>query len=246
MPLSPRRVLKTFRYAMYFDGVRNYVYIADNPMLRQRLFTVFVYAYMTQWVSVQTGLFYKSGNRPRYYMFMEVDAPSYGYRVRHVLVDASTGVRYDYSTAQPNLQWFSTALVYDGSKAYSYLNGVLMNSASLSIDMTKNNNDIYIGKPLGNPNPVLISIVLYYSTPLSASDIMWNHLYPDNPVRNGLVLWLKADPAYVKDIDGDGIPEWIDLSGYGNHGKIYGAQLVQLVKTPARVLKPVRVSPAAR
>jgi len=59
-------------------------------------------------------------------------------------------------------------------------------------------------------------------------------------------LWLKADPQYVKDIDGDGILEWIDLSGYGNHGKIYGAQLVQLIKTPVRALKPVRVLKPAR
>jgi hypothetical protein len=60
------------------------------------------------------------------------------------------------------------------------------------------------------------------------------------------VLWLQAHPDYIKDIDGDGIPEWIDLSGYGNHGKIYGAQLVQLIKTPARLLPPNRVLASAR
>jgi hypothetical protein len=60
------------------------------------------------------------------------------------------------------------------------------------------------------------------------------------------VLWLKADPSYVKDIDGDGVLEWIDLSGFGNHGKIYGAQLVELVKTAKRVLTPVRIPVPAR
>jgi len=88
--------------------------------------------------------------------------------------------------------------------------------------------------------------ILIYSRALSDSEIRWNYLYSDNPVRNGLVLWLQADPQYVKDIDGDNILEWIDLSGYNNHGKIYGAQLVQLIKTSVRALKPVRVLKPAR
>jgi len=83
--------------------------------------------------------------------------------------------------------------------------------------------------------------ILIYSRALSDSEVQWNYQYPDNPVRNGLVLWLQAHPDYVKDIDGDGRLEWLDLSGFNNHGKIYGAQLVQLVKTPARALTPARV-----
>jgi hypothetical protein len=88
--------------------------------------------------------------------------------------------------------------------------------------------------------------LLIYTRDLSDSDIAWNFKYPENPVRNGLYVWLQAGPQYIKDIDGDGVLEWLDLSGFGNHGKIYGAQLVQLVKTPARVLTPSRVLPVAR
>jgi hypothetical protein len=76
--------------------------------------------------------------------------------------------------------------------------------------------------------------LLIYTRALSDSEIRHNYLYPDNPVRNGLFMWLQADPAYIKDIDGDGIPEWIDLSGYNNHGKIYGATLVKLIRDPVR------------
>ena len=61
-----------------------------------------------------------------------------------------------------------------------------------------------------------------------------------------MVLWLQAHPDYIRDIDGDGVLEWVDLSGYNNHGKIYGAQLVELVKARSRVLKPVRVLGVAR
>jgi hypothetical protein len=91
-----------------------------------------------------------------------------------------------------------------------------------------------------------IAQVLLYSRPFSYSEILWNYQYPDNPVRNGLVLWLQADPNNIKDIDGDGILEWIDLSGFGNHGKIYGAQLVQLIKTPSRLLSSQRVLSVVR
>jgi len=77
--------------------------------------------------------------------------------------------------------------------------------------------------------------VLLYSRPLTDEEILWNYNNPDNPVRRGLVLWLhwdSIDPA-------KGV--WYDKSGYGNHGKIYGATLVKIVKSPRRVLTPARV-----
>jgi len=91
-----------------------------------------------------------------------------------------------------------------------------------------------------------ISQLLIYSRVLSADEILWNFSNPGDPVRNGLVLWLQADPQYVRDVDGDGLLEWLDLSGANNHGKVYGARLVELVKSPARTLAPARVLPPAR
>jgi hypothetical protein len=88
--------------------------------------------------------------------------------------------------------------------------------------------------------------LLIYTRDLSDSDIAWNYNYPDNPIRNGLVLWLQAHPAYIKDIDNDGRLEWIDLSGYGNHGKIYGATLQQIVLNQKRTLSPERIQTPAR
>jgi hypothetical protein len=75
---------------------------------------------------------------------------------------------------------------------------------------------------------------MIYSRILSETEISWNYVNPDNPIRNGLVLWLRAHPDYIKDIDGDGVLEWIDLSGFNNHGKIYGATLVKLIRDPVR------------
>jgi len=88
--------------------------------------------------------------------------------------------------------------------------------------------------------------LLVYTRDLADKDIEWNFKNPDNPIRNGLYVWLQAHPDYVKDIDGDGVLEWVDLSGNNNHGKIYGAQLVELVKAVKRVLTPARVLKAVR
>jgi hypothetical protein len=86
----------------------------------------------------------------------------------------------------------------------------------------------------------LISVVLIYSRDLTDSELLSISRNPWNPPRSGLVLWYIAHPDYVKDIDGDGVLEWIDLSGNNNHGKIYGARLVDLFKQPVRVLARAR------
>jgi hypothetical protein len=85
-----------------------------------------------------------------------------------------------------------------------------------------------------------IAQVLIYSRALSGSEIQYNYQNPNNPITNGLVLWLQADPKYISG------NTWLDLSGYGNNGTIYNAQLIQLEKTPARVLNVNRVLGAVR
>jgi hypothetical protein len=135
------------------------------------------------------------------------------------------------------------------SEARLYVDGELSRSEFIANPVNTNTYPWNIGRdPIGSARvfPGYIAQVLFYSRVLSSDEIRWNYQYPDNPVRNGLVLWLKADPSYVKDIDGDRILEWIDLSGFNNHGKIYGASLVELVKTAKRVLTPVRIQTPAR
>jgi len=85
-------------------------------------------------------------------------------------------------------------------------------------------------------------LLIYKDKALSDSEVEWNYKYPDNPIRDKLFVWLRADPNNIRDIDGDGVLEWIDLSGYNNHGKIYGgAQLVQPVKSAIRILPKARI-----
>jgi len=230
MPLSPRRVLRTFRHAMYFNGVDNYVKVPRSSSLEPSQLTVTVWARMNSLVSTDWGPILVSkydGFYRGYTLYL------WGYTGRPTFRVATPSVFY--TTVSPDAitvnEWYFITGVWDGSKVYIYVNSVLKNSTDAPA--ITHNTDLYIGREVwancGYINGFL-SEVLIYSRALSDSEIRWNYLYSDNPVRNGLVLWLKADPQYVKDIDGDGILEWIDLSGYGNHGKIYGAQLVQLIR----------------
>jgi hypothetical protein len=135
------------------------------------------------------------------------------------------------------------------TEAKLYVDGVLYNAVSIPNPINTNTYPWNLGRDPANTARLFagyIAQALFYNRILGASDISWNVNYPDNPVRDGLVLWLKADPNNIGDIDNDGVLEWLDLSGFSNHGKIYGAQLVQLIDPPARVLTPARVLSPAR
>ena len=241
MPLAPRRVLKQFKYAMYFGGVDD-VIITPPPIPSSTQNFTWVF-----WISLADTI---SDRGIMQFVFQNGQFRTSYHRYGAVVVEAQTPYGYTAGIGGfpfQYLEWthWVVKVDYTNLKDYAYRNGALFGAGS--IDRTRWD---ALGSLLRveiargyfcSPWLGYIAQVLIYSRALSDSEILWNYLYPDNPVRNGLVLWLKADPQYVKDIDGDGVLEWLDLSGFGNHGKIYGAQLVQLVRDHARVLKPARV-----
>jgi hypothetical protein len=239
-------VLKQFRYAMYLDGVDDYVLVRDSPSLRiTQSFTI------STWFATLTSSFLPVNTHP----FLKYSPTSYyglfhGWGVRPLQVAINNGTT-SYATPVVNLPdiaiHFVTGLYdYANAQLRLYIDAELKSSASVPAGFTIPPNTADIKIPFDFGRPQMYGNILVYSKALTDSEILWNYNYPENPVRNGLVLWLQADPQYVKDIDGDGRLEWIDLSGYGNHGKIYGAQLVQLIKTPARTLTSARVLSPAR
>jgi hypothetical protein len=246
MPLSPYRVLKQFGYAMYFDGVDDYVSL-PSVVRQYGAHTIEVWIYPVSWRS-HDGLFGGRG----------LDAPTArggialtryaGNNNLYYDVYSSTN-RYAVRTPVPTAGvWTCITASYNNSVMALYYNAVLRASASvgsITIDWSGTARTA-IGFSGWSYFNGFISAFRIYSRALSDSEVRWNYLYSNNPVRNGLVLWLQADPNNVKDVDGDGIPEWVDLSGYGNHGKIYGATLVQLLKPSTRVLASVRTLPPVR
>jgi hypothetical protein len=214
------------KYALSFDGVDDYVLIADSSSLNpQGPFTIFI------WMKSNTN--YVGTNGP---VFIDKrGGAASGYAIYNwgsgfVISVFLSGNRYynifpiDWNV----LQWHQYVAVWDGTNTILYIDAVLKGSKPATGTMGVNTLPLYIGIYQGVSYPFngLISRILIYSRALNQIEIQWNYNNPDDPVRNGLVLWLFAHPDYVRDIDGDGINEWIDLSGNNNNGKIYGAKLV--------------------
>ena len=246
MPLPPRRVLRQFRYAMYFDGVDDYVLIPNNPVF-SGLNTITIMIFLNWLGSYGQVPVAKHRNVPGYREWM-IYISSYAYKWVWQVFDDTAGAFSEVFGSLPAPRLVHLTVIYNNGYQAMYENAKLIDSKKTDITVRPTAEPINIGRR-GDMRYYFqgyIYYVMLYTRALSSDEITWNYLYPDNPVRNGLVLWLQADPAYVKDIDGDGILEWIDLSGYNNHGKIYGAGLVELVKTPSRLLTPLRTLQVVR
>jgi hypothetical protein len=231
---------------MYFDGVDDYVKVLNNPSLFPPRIT------LEAWINpAKQHMAYekimvvsRTVSTIEYTYFLSYD------NANHMRFQAYTTYLAQAISTSTMPVGKSTHIVgvYDGSNVYIYINGVLEASAPLTGDLEKSTKNLYLGarEDLSQRFQGLIGGARIYGRGLSQTEIQYNMSYPENPIRDGLVLWLYAHPDYVKDIDGDGILEWIDLSGYGNHGKIYGAQPVQFIKDASRVVQAQRVVPVAR
>jgi len=236
MPLSPARAiaLRVFRYALHFDGVDDYVSVPDSPSLRPQFFTI------SLWIS---SLETRTDDRTPLSKFISTAVPYASYLIHQykgllTFGTGDTGDVWDRLDVGVDLftKWDNVVAVYDGSYKVLYLNSSELARKAYTRTIKYEAQPLYLAcwYPGLQQWSGRIAQVLIHNRALSPSERQWNYNCPHNPVRNGLVLWLYAHPDYVKDIDGDGVLEWIDLSGHGNHGKIYGARLVELIKPPAR------------
>jgi hypothetical protein len=240
-PLTPKRVLRTFRYAMYFDGVDDYVMIPHADCFNLTNFTLVAWFRELYQSRMSWSSFLCKNSATMYYnpyrlMFRYTDI----YTFEIAVWDGTTTKNVGTGTTKDQL-WHMVAGTYDLSYLRIYYDGTLRNSSSSNIIPQQNTYPLYTMRWYDQYGRGYIYQILAYSRALSATEISQLYSKPDIPPANGLILWLKADPNYVKDIDNDGIPEWIDLSGYNNHGKIYGATLTKIVKDPISVRQRRRI-----
>jgi hypothetical protein len=245
MPLSPQRVLGVKRYAMYFDGIDDRIIVPLSSSLNFTQPTT-----LEIWLAVDG---FGSGswpgvvrNLPKFDIYINVDAYTRylgTYPVPPLEPNAKDSANNYIWWWRYNYTWntfFHVVLTYDGSVAKMYVNGSLFRSITISTTMQSPTGSMYIG--YGNTYfKGRIYRVSYYNRALSDDEILKMYRDPYSVPTDGLRLWLQAHPDNIKDIDNDGIPEWIDLSGNGNHGKIYGATLVSTCFTPYRTLTPARI-----
>jgi len=264
MPLQAGRVLRQFRYAMYFNGIKGYIDLGTPSVIKnfsQSSFTVITWFY-------SLGMYKPDGSPNGGRIVVDDSHPTTSgiggmWGLAHGdcgLTTTQACIRFYFRGENPLTfdyawiyyrTWNMLSVVRDlYAKQYrGYVNNSLIATRSIAgYTYSPNTYPVTIGGETDTSYEKsstvygLIAQVLLYSRALSDSEIQFNYQYPDNPVRRGLVLWLQANPQYIKDIDGDGILEWIDLSGYNNHGKIYGgAQLVQPVKSAIRILPKARI-----
>jgi hypothetical protein len=257
VPLKPvRDPLKTFRYAVYFDGVDDYVVI---PLTVYGWSAITVQEWLYFYHPKANAAYSKTGmigdpwvDRPAIYFFTD---NRYDYTVLSSYFntrkpDGTAGVYYFSIYAYRNT-WVNIARRFSlTDRLYiGYVNGSKAYTASIPSTEatilewnpdTSTYPDRYKRFVLGANTQLnewmkmMQYQLLIYTRDLADKNIEWNVNYPENPVRNGLYVWLHAHPDYVKDIDNDGVLEWVDLSGNNNHGKIYGATLVKLIRDPVR------------
>ena len=268
MPLPPRRTLRTSQYAVFFDGVDDYAVISPFTVygwseitIQERIYFYhpkantawskfsmmgdygadypstffgtdnrYDYTYANAYWTTRTP----EGTRKDYYYSIIAHVNEWTDVVRRFTADREISFWFDgnraYSAAVPSDE--KTVLEWDPDRAtypHFYRRFVL----GANIDLTE-------------WMKVMYASLLIYNRALSADEIRHNVLSPASPVRRNLVVWLLARPDLVKDVDGDGRPEWIDLASNFYHAKLYGASLVSLVKAPARVLEAVTVRGVAR
>jgi hypothetical protein len=247
MPLSAKRVLRTFRYAVFFDGIDDRVLVPStaNDELDLGVFTLAAFFCPIGYTNIEMdtiiGRYYRHPYRLGVYFHgaAQCSVTFYDNTYSYTVV-ARMG------SAPLNAFTFAAA-TYDGATMKGYVNGAPALSTALNKQLlTGTNNNVYLGYLPGNQFCGYIYCAMIYNRVLSSAEIAQLYSNLDSPPTSGLVLWLKASPNYVKDIDNDGILEWIDLSGYNNHGKIYGAVLTKVVKDPIAVSPSRRVLSVVR
>ena len=242
MTLTTNRVLRTSKYGIYFDGIDDYVLVPStaNDELDLGVFTLVAF-FCPRGYTVATAINNIIGR---------------SYRHPYRIGIYTNGVAQCSVTFYDNTSVYATialmgsvplnvftflAATYDGAIMRGYVNGALATSTTLNKQLlTGTNNNVYLGYLAGNQFHGYIYCAMIYNRVLSDTEIAQLYSNIDSPPTNGLVLWLVAHPDNVKDIDNDGILEWVDLSGYGNHGKMYGAVLTKVIKDP------ISVSPSKR
>jgi len=244
MPLTPTRVLKTFRHGVSMDGVDDYVIIPDSDSLH-------VWGALT-WMFWVNPIF-----NPRDYLFQVITSKWDGDFTHEILACGMTSWNTFYAihrNTNGDRIYVETGKTYRSGEWCFVAVRCDLNELRIFVNM-ESWAVPYVGTPYPNAGPLVlgqrgdylfwgqsaVSNLYVYNYAMSYDEIEWNYRHYDDPILNGLVLRLHADPNYVSDIDNDGRLEWLDLSGRGNHGELYGSQLVEFFGEPSRLLSPTRV-----
>ncbi|RLI39323.1 hypothetical protein DRO60_01535 [Candidatus Bathyarchaeota archaeon] len=213
----PRRLPRSLGfkiYALFFDGVDDYVEVPDDPSLRPSEVTVEALYYRPADVLDREQLIVANrdlDNRRGYNLF-----DSYGY-LGFQTGDGSSWYNAYVENTELVDTWVLLHGIHTAGKNILYINGEKVAEADAPPVVYTEGIPLMIGRePVYMARFLLgqIALVRIYNRPLSQAEIRRNIIEYHNPVRDGLVLFL------YDRIVGD---TWYDESPYANNGTIYGA-----------------------
>jgi len=246
MPLTPTRILRTFRYGVLFDGVDDYCRLPLSVVRAMGTrFSFDLWMRPKNYINPAKGWERIFGNM--YYPVGGFDLVNTANRNDlNFLTSHGTGVNGTFLLQFSKYfgKWMHVVCQYDGEVPIQEL---WVDAVRVSYKTPTPM--VYLDREAGLASgniPNIHATLHVYNHLLTYDEILQNYNNPEDPISEGLILSLYAHPDYIKDIDGDGILEWIDLSGNNNHAKMYGPKLVEIVKSPARVLAPARIQAPAR
>ena len=197
--------------ALYFDGSDEVIISSDSSLNPTNAITVMAWINADDWDGNRRIL--QKGVDDQYRLIDEGN-------LEFGLAGVSGG---DIGTPIPTTGvWHHVAGTYDGSTIRLYVDGVEEVSNSASGPLQTSSTSLYIGnKPLssysGDHFKGIIDEVRIYNRALSTQEIN-NTMSNELPETSGLVLYLSFDA-----LEGSTCP---DLSGHGNDGINYGAEIV--------------------
>jgi len=228
MAKTASRVLRTG--GLWFDGVANYVNVPSTSTL-SGLNNITVMAWVCPTKTTEGTIVSKHDNVNNREWMLYINPYDYKY---HFLVydeQARTFREVAGSLAQIGVPVFLTG-TYDGSVLRIYENAVLKSQVTTDIVIRPRSAPIRIGNRADNARFYggIIDEPRIYNRALSSYEI--SEIYTkDTFIKDGLILYL---PFY----EGEGNIAH-DVSGYGNHGTIYGGAM-WVVKKSLRVLPKAR------
>lgn len=210
---------ETSYYAMSFDGVNDYVEVADNPSLNSDVVTVAVLMHNRETRDEQMAISKGKYGIGGWYWW--VDSRRWRISLTH-----QEGVSHHQSGYYvPTGKWTFLASVIDSNAKILkfYVNGELYTTGTIEgfIPPTEINLKLGSYSNGGYYWNGSIGYVYMYNRALSDSEIQAIYNDPNNPPLDGLVLWFAPDSVDVTN------GKWLDKSGNNNHGTIYGATPVQ-------------------
>jgi len=203
------------RYALYFDGVDDYVRVEDAPSLRSPN-SLTIIMWIRPLENSKECLIQKGLSLTNYDYFL--DLKDGVLRYAFIATDDSYH-EHKYNLPVSVDQWHFVAFCRDGNDTVAYVDGA-MDSWTAPLAAKDSGGRIEIGQRAGGHGydiwfPGTIGLVCIYNRALTPEEIRYNMLNYHNPIRDGLVLWLPMEEGTGTTVH--------DKSGYGNHGTIYGA-----------------------